>query len=151
MLNLVLAGCSTGNPATGAGSSFRDNPITRFLGVAPSPVTSEYLQTLGGGYSARILDRRIAGYYCSMTFKPVKKLSAPLYLEVRFENPAGGPALITDAELDPGQQNVFVMSPDLHGLRDHHVYRIEVALYDSAAKTRQVGTHIQDLLCLWGT
>ena len=60
MLNLVLAGCSTGNPATGAGSSFRDNPITRFLGVAPSPVTSEYLQTLGGGYSARILDRRIA-------------------------------------------------------------------------------------------
>jgi hypothetical protein len=130
--SLVLCGCSTNNPVGAA------------LKVQPDVATSEFLRTSGGGFYVSFSDKtgtRTCQY--TLTLKPVKPLTSPLFLRAEFENPSGGRPFTTDGELQPGAPHVILLSSPVSGLRSSKVYRVDVGVYSDSSRAIKLNTHTQ--------
>lgn len=130
--SFLLIGCST------------NSPVGAMLGARPDPGTSEFLHTKGGGFALQVDDKqktKICQY--SLLLTPTKSITSPLYLQARFENPAGGAPLIIEGVLQPSTPEVLLTSPPVTGLRSWKSYRVDVGVFEDAARTKEISTHTQ--------
>ena len=133
LLLLTLTGCST------------NNPLAANLGLKPSVAKSEYLQTVGGGFIfTKGGDGASGSCKYAVTVAPAKPLSAPLYFRTQFENPErSSEPYVVDSEMAQDASALALESPPIRGLQPYCSYKVEVLIYDSAERTRQIGKHIQ--------
>ena len=122
-----------------------NSPVAASLGVQPGPTTSEFFRTEGGGFMIERTERGAPSTVrYSLLFMPTKAIDRPLYLRTRFENPAdSSQPFVVDSVLQPGAKKFSPDSPVLQGLRPRRGYRVEVLIFDSAARTQQIGKHVQ--------
>lgn len=129
----LLSACST------------NSPVAASLGVQPSASSSDYFHTEGGGFIVERMERGTpATVRYAVLFTPTKAIDRPLYLRTRFQNPADSShPFVVDSVLQPGAKKFSPDSPVLQGLRPRHSYKIEVLIFDSPARTHQIGSHVQ--------
>ena len=133
LLLLLLAACSTNNPGA------------KGPGATPSAAKSEYLHTRGGGFVfKREESKTIESCRYVVMFAPAKPLTSPLYLRTRFENPTDASTpLVVDSEVARDSGTFTLESPPVRGLRAHRNYQMEILIFDSPERTRQIGQHVQ--------
>jgi hypothetical protein len=127
------SGCST------------NNPVAAGVGLEPTPAHSEYLRTSSGGFMVAKGEGGTSAF-CRyiLTVALAKPLSAPLYLRTRFENPAqSSEPYVVDSELTPDDGKRTLESPPVTGLQPLRSYKVDVLIYDSPERTKQIGEHIQ--------
>ena len=103
---------------------------------------SEYLETELFSFG---IDKEAEGYVARYTLSvvPAKPLKQELFLEVRFENPLDKDApLITRQSLKPGAERALIVSDAVTGLKCG-LYKAEVLIYDSEAREKSIGSHVQ--------
>ncbi len=110
--------------------------------VPPKPVQSEFFVTQGGGFMINTKDRQIRYGIVLASAKPIP---AGSFIEVQFENPAGGDPFTTTHTVTSGESQFVFKSPPVSGLKRYTNYIIEVHLYDDDTKQKLLGTHQQGI------
>jgi hypothetical protein len=129
-----------------AAQQFGPLEIARRPGPAPRAATSKYFKTAGAGFNIRLNEQRTAVRSCAygLTLTPRRPITSALYLRTRFENPsAKSEPLIVDTDVSPGEPTIIIKSPEVRGLQGGKKYQVEVLVFDSPERSRQLGVHIQ--------
>ena len=138
LLMLLLSGC--------AAEKLGPLEISRHAGPPPEPTTSEYFKTTGAGFAIQLADqqRTIRSCVYSLSLTPQQSITTALYLRTRFENPTNGiDPLVVESAIASTEEKISIKSPEVRGLRAGKQYRVEVLVFDSPERAREVGRHVQ--------
>ena len=124
--------------------SARFTPSSVAASPAPLPMAVDYFHTNAAGFIVERKDRdapEIKRY--GMGFIITKTIVTPLYVRTKFENPAD-PAhpLIVDSVLRPGAKSFATDSPPVQGLKAGGKYKVEILVFDSPSRTREISRHV---------
>jgi hypothetical protein len=95
---------------------------------------SPYLELRGGGF---LFNYRIAEATGSLVVGPLRKLPASSVIEVSFENPAGGPAIVMRKDADPEESRFDFNTPPLTGIVKDKPYAVSIRLLDKDGRELQ--------------
>src|SRR5207244_3466848 len=95
---------------------------------------SPYLELRGGGF---MFNYRIAEATGSLVLGPLRKLPEKSVIEVSFENPAGGPAILLRQDVRPDQDKFDFNTPPLKGIVKDKPYAVTIRLVDKDGKELQ--------------
>ena len=107
--------------------------------VMPSPTTTEYFKTTGGGF---ISTGRVLSY--ALNFKVRKPINGTQtwFALVQYENPEDQTKpLIQLNEYLSTETDISVHSAELSSIRNHKTYKVTFKAYSDAARTILVTTH----------
>ena len=111
------------------------------LAKPPKPKTSEYFESLGGGF----LYKDSKAFYV-MDLKILKPPPPGHHLEVTFQNPKKKAEDIkTTDRLEINGDLLSIASPVLACVRNNKKYTVTLELYSDPNKTEKLGTHKQKL------
>src|SRR5262249_42533126 len=95
---------------------------------------SPYLELRGGGF---LFNYRIAEATGSLVLGALRKLPEKSVIEVNFENPAGGAAIILREEVRPQEDKFDFNTPPLKGIVKDKPYAVTIRLLDKDGKELQ--------------
>jgi len=95
---------------------------------------SPYLELRGGGF---MFNYRIAEATASLVLGPLRKLPEKSVIEVSFENPAGGPAILLRQDVRPDEDKFDFNTPPLKGIVKDKPYAVTIRLVDKDGKELQ--------------
>jgi hypothetical protein len=99
----------------------------------PEPVKSEYLQSLGGGFT---IDARQHAIRCGLHVGVRKQFDEMVLVKAEFENPEPGAApLVAYHRIRPGSTNFYLSSPEYPGIRNGKTYTVTLYLYHEGDET----------------
>ncbi|MGH6945723.1 MAG: hypothetical protein ACREDZ_00195 [Kiloniellales bacterium] len=84
-----------------------------------------YLEFLGGGF---VFDDQIAAAYCGFIARKVRDIPNGTILEAHFEDPTGGPPLVTTQIAQNPHRQFSFRSPPLKGVVAGRDYEVELRL-----------------------
>lgn len=108
----------------------------------PSPNRSEYFVSTEGGF---LFDKENKEAKYGLIIEPQKPIAGESFLEVQYENPAGGEPLISTYITNWGEKKFVLESPPVTGLEPQTNYTIKVFLYTDSSKANLLGIHKQDI------
>jgi hypothetical protein len=95
---------------------------------------SPYLELRGGGF---LFNYRIAEATGSLVVGPLRTLPANSVIEVNFENPAGGPAIVLRKPVAADDSKFDFNTPPLTGIVKDKPYQVTIRLLDKDGKELQ--------------
>jgi hypothetical protein len=95
---------------------------------------SPYLELRGGGF---MFNYRIAEATGSMVVGALRRLPENAVIEVNFENPAGGPAIVLRQDVKPEETKFDFTTPPLTGIVKDKPYAVTIRLVDKDGKELQ--------------
>jgi hypothetical protein len=98
---------------------------TLLLAACSDDGAGPYIEVQGGGF---IFNYRAAETTAGLVARPLKPVPADAVLEARFENPAGGEAIVLSQPTSAAQQKYDFTTPPLHGVIKDRPYRVAVRL-----------------------
>jgi hypothetical protein len=102
--------------------------------VGCSDDKSPYLELRGGGF---LFNYRIAEATGSLVVGPLRTLPANSVIEVNFENPAGGPAIVLRKPVAADDSKFDFNTPPLTGIVKDKPYQVTIRLLDKEGKELQ--------------
>lgn len=111
----------------------------------PHALASSFFATRGAGFALRLNDNRaIESCRYSLLLAPRQPVVSPLYLRTRFENPADSTKpFVVDSDVEPATTDIHISSPEVRGIEARRQYKVEVIVFDSADRIREIGQHVQ--------
>ena len=107
--------------------------------VMPSPTTSEYFKTIGGGF---ISTGRVLKYALNFQVRKPLNGSRSWFAVVLFENPENPENPITQLNEYPSTKiDISLTSSELNSIRNHKTYKVTVKAYSDAGRTNLITTH----------
>jgi hypothetical protein len=95
---------------------------------------SPYLELRGGGF---MFNYRIAEATGSLVVGPLRRLPEKSVIEVDFENPAGGPAIVLRQDVKPDDTKFDFTTPPLSGIVKDKPYAVTIRLVDKDGEELQ--------------
>jgi hypothetical protein len=95
---------------------------------------SPFIELRGGGFQ---FNYRIAEATASLVVGSLRTLPASSIVEVNFENPAGGPAIVLRKRVGAGDTSFDFNTPPLTGIVKDKPYQVTVRLLDQNGKELQ--------------
>ena len=114
------------------------------LAGQPKAAKSEHLETVGGGFLAE--RQKDGGFTCryGLSIRRTEAHSGTLYLRTQFENPQDRTKpFVVDSQVAPGRREFQLQSPTMRGVRARRNYKVEILVYDSGVRDRQIGKLVQ--------
>ena len=108
--------------------------LASLAGCSSEDDKSPYLELRGGGF---LFNYRIAEATGSLVVGPLRTLPANSVIEVNFENPAGGPAIVLCKPVDPDDSKFDFNTPPLTGIVKDKPYQVTIRLLDKDGKELQ--------------
>jgi hypothetical protein len=108
--------------------------LASLAGCSSEDDKSPYLELRGGGF---LFNYRIAEATGSLVVGPLRTLPANSVIEVNFENPAGGPAIVLRKQVDPDDSKFDFNTPPLTGIVKDKPYQVTIRLLDKDGKELQ--------------
>ena len=108
--------------------------LASLAGCSSEDDKSPYLELRGGGF---LFNYRIAEATGSLVVGPLRTLPANSVIEVNFENPAGGPAIVPRKPVDPDDSKFDFNTPPLTGIVKDKPYQVTIRLLDKDGKELQ--------------
>ena len=99
-----------------------------------SSESDPYLELRGGGF---MFNYRIAEATGSMVIGSLRRLPEHAVIEVNFEDPAGGPAIVLRQEVKPDEGKFDFTTPPLKGIVKDKPYAVTIRLLDKDGKELQ--------------
>ena len=107
--------------------------------VMPSPTTTEYFKTIGGGF---ISSGRILEYALNFQVRKPINGNQPWFATVLFENPEDQNKPLTQLNEYPSNKiDISLTSTELSAIKNHKTYKVTVRAYSDSARTTLVTTH----------
>ncbi len=105
----------------------------------PSPTTTDYFKTDGGGFINHGKDLR---YALNFNLRKPVNGSAPWFAEVQFENPAdpSGP-MIQFNEYRADEKAISITSSEVRDMKNHRTYKVTVKAYSDLGRLNLIATH----------
>lgn len=91
------------------------------------PADKPLIAIIGGGF---IYNYRIADVHYGFTAVVQRPLETGSIIEARFEDPAGGPALVVRERVSPRTNQYALRSPPVRGVVAHRPYKVDIAVLD---------------------
>lgn len=110
--------------------------------MPPQNISSEYLETEGGGFT---LNREVREVKYMITLVARKPLPTGSILQAQFDNPAGGPPLNITYQVAADQTKLVLTSPPVTGLKDRRRYQVHITLYSDATRNLLIDSYTQDI------
>lgn len=107
----------------------------------PKMVSSAFFQTVSSGftYSPSRDEFRIA-----LMLRPQKEFRETAYAQFLFQNPEfPGETFRSLIRVEPGSENVTVVSSPFKDFKTFKDYKVEVVLYSDQYLTEKIGIHVQ--------
>lgn len=82
----------------------------------------------GGGF---VFNYRIAEAYYGVNIRPMRRLPEGTVIEVHFEDPAGGPPIVSRFTVTKPELRYSVRTPGLTGIKAHRPYRVELRVLET--------------------
>ncbi len=93
-----------------------------------------YLEVAGGGF---VFNYRNAEASYGLVLKPLRPLPEGSTVEARFEDPAGGEAIIVRTRVVPGRDRIVLDSKPVRGVRKGQAYRVVLTLSEASGRELQ--------------
>src|SRR5258706_3292273 len=108
--------------------------LALLAGCSSEDGKSPYLELRGGGF---LFNYRIAEATGSLVVGPLRTLPANSVIEVNFENPAGGPAIVLRKQVALDDSKFDFNTPPLTGIVKDKPYQVTIRLLDKDGKELQ--------------
>lgn len=83
----------------------------------------------GGGF---VFNYRVAEAYYGVNIRPMRHLPDGTVIQVSFEDPAGGPPILSRFTVKGPELRYSVRTPGLTGIKAHRPYRVELSVLEAA-------------------
>ena len=105
----------------------------------PRPSQSKHFETLHGGV---VVIGNVAGFYLFVKVREAPP--SPLYVQIEYQDPLGGPSITNDMEFLPTMQELRFSSPSaVRGLRVGAEYKITVKVFEQRHATETLDVLVQ--------
>ena len=109
----------------------------------PSPTSSEFFQTLGGGFASH---GNTVAYAVQVQPKKLVNASKPWFAQVEFENPLDRKNPLVKIIEFPTDQARFALHSDfLAAIKNHKTYKVTLKAFSDPERTILITTHEMDV------
>jgi hypothetical protein len=109
----------------------------------PSPTSSEFFQTLGGGFASH---GNTVAYAVQVQPKKLVNASKPWFAQIEFENPSDRKKPLVQIADFPADQARFSLHSDaLYVIKNHKTYKVTLKAFSDPERTILITAHEMDV------